>query len=70
MGQTFKPETDDMRDAPSLAIIPNLVDKGAVIHAHDPQGMREAREQLTGQVKFFDNIHDAVVGADAVLLMT
>ena len=70
LGLTFKPETDDMRDSPSLAIIPNLVDKGATIHAHDPQGMEEAREQLPGQVKFFDNIHDAVKGADAIVLMT
>jgi UDPglucose 6-dehydrogenase len=70
LGLTFKPETDDMRDSPSLAIIPNLVDKGAVIHAHDPQGMEEAREQLPGQVKFFDNIHDAVKGVDAIVLMT
>ena len=70
LGLTFKPETDDMRDSPSLAIIPNLVDKGAIIHAHDPQGMEEARKQLLGQVKFFDNIHDAVKGADAVVLLT
>ncbi len=47
LGLTFKPETDDMRDSPSLAIIPNLVDKGAVIHAHDPQGMKEAREHAS-----------------------
>jgi len=70
LGLTFKPETDDMRDSPSLAIIPNLIDKGAVIHAHDPQGMREAREQLPGQVKFFDHVHDAVTGVDAIVLMT
>jgi len=70
LGLTFKPETDDMRDSPSLAIIPNLIDKGAIIHAHDPQGMREAREQLPGQVKFFDHVHDAVTGVDAIVLMT
>ena len=70
LGLTFKPETDDMRDSPSFAIIPNLVDKGAVIHAHDPQGMKEASEQPPGQVKFFDNISDAGKGPDAIVLMT
>ena len=70
LGLTFKPETDDMRDSPSLAIIPNLVDKGAVIHAHDPQGVDEARKLLPEQVKYFDNIFDAVNGADIIVLMT
>ena len=70
LGLTFKPETDDMRDSPSLAIIPNLVDKGAIIHAHDPQGVDEARKLLPAQVKYFDNIFDVVNGADLVVLMT
>jgi len=70
LGLTFKPETDDMRDSPSLAIIPNLIDKGAVVHAHDPQGVEEARQLLPGQVKYFDNIFDAIEGADIVVLMT
>jgi UDPglucose 6-dehydrogenase len=70
LGLTFKPETDDMRDSPSLAIIPNLVDKGAVIHAHDPQGVEEARSLLPEQVKYFDNVFAAVNGADIVVLMT
>jgi UDPglucose 6-dehydrogenase len=70
LGLTFKPETDDMRDSPSLAIIPNLVDKGAVIQAHDPQGVDEARKLLPAQVKYFENIQDAVNGADVIVLMT
>jgi UDPglucose 6-dehydrogenase len=70
MGLTFKPETDDMRDSPSLAIIPNLVDKGAVIQAHDPQGVDEARQLLPQQVGYFENVFDAVKGADVVVLMT
>jgi UDPglucose 6-dehydrogenase len=70
LGLTFKPETDDMRDSPSLAIIPNLVDKGAVIHAHDPQGVDEARKLLPAQVSYFDNIFDVVNGADIIVLMT
>jgi len=70
LGLTFKPETDDMRDSPSLAIIPNLVDKGATIHAHDPQGMEEAKKLLPGQVVYFDDVYDALAGTDAVVLMT
>lgn len=70
LGLTFKPETDDMRDSPSLAIIPNLVDKGARVHAHDPQGMEEAKKLLPTQVTYFDDIYEAVAGADAVVLLT
>jgi len=70
LGLTFKPETDDMRDSPSLAIIPNLVDKGASIRAHDPQGVDEARELLPAQVVYFGDVYEAVTGADAIVLMT
>ena len=70
LGLTFKPETDDMRDAPALAIIPNLIDKGARIHAHDPQGMREARSLLPEGIAYFQDLYEAVTAADAVVLMT
>ena len=70
LGLTFKPETDDMRDSPSLAIIPNLIDKGAVIHAHDPQGEDEARKLLPEKVSYFKDIYEAVEGADAIVLLT
>ena len=70
LGLTFKPETDDMRDAPSLAIIPNLVDKGARIQAHDPQGVDEAKHLLPDQVEYCEDIYDTVNGADAVVLLT
>jgi len=70
LGLTFKPETDDMRDSPSLAIIPNLVDKGAVINAHDPQGVEEARALLPEQVNYFDDVYETVTDADVVVLMT
>ena len=70
LGLTFKPETDDMRDAPSLAIIPNLVDKGAVINAHDPQGVTEAKVLLPEQVNYFDDVYETVTDADVVVLMT
>lgn len=70
LGLTFKPETDDMRDSPSLSIIPPLLDKGAVIRAHDPQGVTEAQQELPNTVYYAENITDAVSGADAVVLMT
>ena len=70
LGLTFKPETDDMRDSPSLAIIPNLIDKGASIHAHDPQGVAEAKKQLPGSVSYFDDVYEAIDGSDAIVLLT
>jgi UDPglucose 6-dehydrogenase len=70
LGLAFKPETDDMRDAPSLAIIPNLVDKGATIRAHDPQSAGEAKSLLPAEVTYCNDVYEAVAGADAVVLMT
>ena len=70
LGLTFKPETDDMRDAPSLAILPALVDRGAIIRAHDPAGMNEARQHLPAAIHYADSIEEAVAGADAVVLIT
>ena len=70
LGLTFKPETDDMRDAPALAILPALADRGAVIRAHDPEGIDEARHLLPESIEFCERIEDAVKDADAVVLMT
>ena len=70
LGLTFKPETDDMRDAPSLTILPTLLEQGAKLKAHDPQGMDEARTELPDNIEYIDNIEDAVKGADAIVLMT
>ena len=70
LGLTFKPETDDMRDSPSLAILPALADKGADISAHDPEGMEEAKKLLPESIRYCDSIDGAVDGADAVVLMT
>jgi len=69
LGLTFKPNTDDMRDAPSLAIIPSLQDKGATVQAFDPVGMDEARALLTG-VDFKDDPYAAAAGADALVIVT
>lgn len=70
LGLTFKPETDDMRDSPALSIIPPLLDKGAEIHAHDPQGIEEAKPLLSESVFYHDSIDDMVKEADALVLMT
>ena len=70
LGLTFKPGTDDMRDSPSLSILPTLLDKGANIKAHDPQGVKEAKELLPSGVDYVDDKYDAVVGADALVILT
>jgi UDPglucose 6-dehydrogenase len=69
LGLTFKPETDDMRDAPSLVVVPRLVEAGATIRAYDPQGAH-ARQMMPSGVVFAPSALDAVEGADAVVLLT
>lgn len=69
LGLTFKPNTDDMRDAPALDIIPALQAAGAAVRAFDPEGMEEAAKLLPG-VTFAKNPYEALEGADAVTLIT
>lgn len=69
LGLAFKPETDDMRDAPSLTIISTLLEHGASVRAHDPQAMEEAARELP-KVTYCSNAYEACEGADAVVLMT
>ncbi len=69
LGLTFKPNTDDMRDAPSLDVAPALIAMGAKVQAFDPEGMAEAAKMLDGVV-FRDGPYDAVEGADVVVIMT
>jgi UDPglucose 6-dehydrogenase len=69
LGLTFKPNTDDMRDAPSLSIVQALEDSGAVVRGYDPEGMEQARP-LMPQVEFFDSPYAAAAGADAVVVVT
>ncbi|WP_174273626.1 UDP-glucose dehydrogenase family protein [Sphingomonas bacterium] len=68
-GLTFKPNTDDMRDAPSLAVIQALQDCGATVRAHDPEGIEQAAKVLK-DVQFFDDPYSAAEGAHAVVLVT
>jgi UDPglucose 6-dehydrogenase len=69
LGLTFKPNTDDMRDAPSLSIVTALQDAGATVHGYDPEGIEQARPMMA-DVTFFDNPYRAAEGADAVVLVT
>lgn len=69
LGVTFKPETDDMRDAPSLTIVPALIGAGAKISVTDPQGRKEGEELLPG-VGWAESAYEAAAGADAVVIIT
>ncbi len=69
LGLTFKPNTDDMRDAPSLAIVQSLLDAGANVVATDPEGMEAAAPMLSG-VTLVDDAYAAATGADVVVIVT
>ena len=69
LGLTFKPNTDDMRDAPSLDIVPALVARGAKVQAFDPEGTHEARQMLR-DVDFKDDPYAVAAGADALVIIT
>jgi UDPglucose 6-dehydrogenase len=69
LGLSFKPNTDDMRDAPSVDIIGELKKEGANIRAYDPAAMENAKKELTG-VTFCDDAYDACSGADALIILT
>jgi UDPglucose 6-dehydrogenase len=69
LGLAFKPNTDDMRDSPSLAIIPRLKEAGATIRVFDPESMAEAKKLLTG-IAYCANAYEAMDGADALVIVT
>ncbi len=69
LGLTFKPDTDDMREAPSLTIIGHLQSEGATIRAYDPEGMTAAAAMIR-DVTFASDAHDAATGADAAVIVT
>ncbi|MDP4006963.1 UDP-glucose/GDP-mannose dehydrogenase family protein, partial [Methylobacterium sp. NEAU K] len=69
LGLTFKPDTDDMREAPSLAIVAGLQDAGATVRAYDPEGMEQARA-LMPSVEYAENPYACAEGADALVIVT
>ena len=69
LGLTFKPNTDDMRDSPSLAIVPGLQALGATVQAYDPQGMREAAHMFT-DLALKDGPYEVADGADVLVIVT
>ncbi len=69
-GLSFKPKTDDMREAPSLDLIPMLIDAGHTVHAFDPEAMENAKKLLPAGLVFTQSPMDAAKGADALVLLT
>ncbi|HEY9123304.1 MAG TPA: UDP-glucose/GDP-mannose dehydrogenase family protein, partial [Bacteroidales bacterium] len=69
-GLSFKPQTDDMREAPSLIIIENLLKNGANVKVYDPVAMEEAYKYLGEKVVYSKDQYDALIGADALVLVT
>ena len=69
-GLSFKPKTDDMREAPSLTIIKKLLERGAKVVAHDPEAMKEARRILGDTIRLVESNYEACTGADALLVLT
>lgn len=70
LGLTFKPGTDDIREAPSLPIIQSLVEEGAEVRVHDPIALEKARGILPGAVRLCEDVREALLGAEAALLVT
>ena len=69
-GLAFKPNTDDIREAPALAIVESLSKEGVHLRAHDPAAMEETKKRVGSMVKYFDNNYDALKGADALVVVT
>ena len=68
-GVTFKPNTDDMREAPSLVIIPALIEKGAKIRVVDPKGYKEGKDLLNG-VEWFEDVYESAENSDLIVILT
>ncbi len=69
-GLSFKPKTDDMREAPSVVIINNLLERGAKVKAYDPVAMHEAKHQLGDTIAYCKDPYEALIDVDAMLLVT
>jgi UDPglucose 6-dehydrogenase len=69
-GLAFKPNTDDIREAPALYIINELVKEGAIITAFDPEAMKNVKELIGEKIQFVENQYEALPGCDALLIAT
>jgi len=69
LGLTFKPNTDDMREAPSIPLITALIDMGAKVKAYDPEGMEQARGELPA-IRYCEDAYSAASGADGLVIVT
>jgi UDPglucose 6-dehydrogenase len=69
-GLSFKPQTDDMREAPSVVIIKKLLDAGVTVKAYDPVAMKEATHQLANSITYSEDQYEALIDADCLLLVT
>lgn len=69
-GLSFKPNTDDIREAPSLATIGGLLEAGAKVRVHDPVAMNQIRALYDGKISFYENSYEALKGAEALLIIT
>ncbi|MBC7789578.1 MAG: UDP-glucose/GDP-mannose dehydrogenase family protein [Anaerolineae bacterium] len=69
-GLAFKPQTDDMREAPALTLIEQLLDAGASVVAHDPVAIPEAKRRLGNSIEYVEQNYDALIGADALVVVT
>lgn len=69
-GLSFKPETDDMREAPSLVVIEKLIEAGAVVRAYDPIAMEETHRRIGDKITYCKDMYEAVIDADALALLT
>jgi UDPglucose 6-dehydrogenase len=69
-GLSFKPQTDDMREAPSLVVVQRLIELGATVRAFDPEATVRAKEALGDSIEYAGNMYEAIEGADALVLVT
>jgi UDPglucose 6-dehydrogenase len=69
-GLAFKPQTDDMREAPSLVLIDSLLAEGATVTAHDPAAMHEAKRRIGDRIRYADTNYEALADADALVIVT
>jgi UDPglucose 6-dehydrogenase len=70
LGLSFKPNTDDIREAPALLLIDRLLEIGVQVRSYDPAAMDNARELYDGRIQFFDDSYSAIEGSDALIIMT